>query len=448
MTDPGPGVLFLPDSPGYPLASTVPLPEGHPFAPAGTLSLRLGDLSVTAEGEPGEAAVEELGGGRTRTSYRLAPLALAGRYSLDVRPDPGSGIDSAGDLTPLSTRPASPGLPQPPSASPDVKKERLDTARAEREKLLESGENGYQLVAKFYEHNESYADVFDSGRVDSVWQSNGGTEAMAADTHQAVHTDQGPVNDQAKTYANPDPSPKQVSYNENAITQQLTMQEALVHMAERLEDQDPKKAQYQAAAGAAGDFGGRVKTETGNDRTTVKPMTAAAVRDAVKKAAAAAPAVTPFDPAPFRDPDAFLARIAAEGGSACPPGLTEADLRDIQRARAACLAADAAATPAVGQPLHQGDCRARVEGATVTFETTTRGGAKALDWLTVQAPEPDLELDDQDWQGEAGDTARERLAGMQFIRTLLRDALAERVAVAARTGTGPYGHPDLQTGTG
>ncbi|MFE4971320.1 hypothetical protein ACFRAR_04290 [Kitasatospora sp. NPDC056651] len=448
MTEPGPGVLFLPDSPGYPLASTVSLPEGHPFAPAGTLSLRLGDLSVTAEGEPGEATVEDLGGGRSRVTYPLAPLALTGRYSLDVRPDPGTGLDSAGDLAPLSTRPASPGLPKPLPAPDDIKEERLDTARAEREKLLESGENGYHLVAAFYEHNEAYADVFDSGRVDDVWKSNGGTDAMAADTHDAVRSDQGKVNDSAKTYANPDPSPKKVSYNENAITQQLTMQEALVHMAERLEEHDPKKAQYQAAAAAAGDFGTRVKADTGNDRTTVNPLTAPQVRDAVKKAANAGRAAAPFDPAPFTDPDGFLERIAVEGPSACPPGLTEADLRDIQRARNACLQADAAAEPASGQPLHQGTCRARIEGATITLETIARGGARTVDWLTVQAPQPDLELDDRDWQGEAGDTARERLTGMHFIRTLLRDALAERVAAAARTGTSPYGHPDLQTGTG
>src|SRR5436190_10101550 len=141
MTDPGRPVLRLPDTPGYPVAREVPLPEDHEYGPTGALSLRLGDLTVALDGELGEAAGETLENGRTKIHYTLPPLVLSGRYSLDVKPEQQQQLDTAGDLSPLSEAEPSPGQPDEPPLDDRVTDEYLASARAQRERLVKESDN-------------------------------------------------------------------------------------------------------------------------------------------------------------------------------------------------------------------------------------------------------------------------------------------------------------------
>lgn len=431
MTDPDPGVLRLPDGPGLLLAGGVPLPANHPYAPMGALSLRLGDLTVTCESTPGAATFEDLGDGFGRVGYRLPVLMLSGRYSLDVHPEQQSRIDSAGDLRPLSEQPPSPGFPAPARLSDDVHEEQLNAARAERDRLIRSGDNGYQLVRSFYEHNEVFNEVFDNDYM-SEWQADGITAQMAEDTHQAVKGAD-PINKKSYQGINGN---EPVTYNFNAFTQKLSVRTGIVYLHQASPEEKYVKA------GEAVDTFAQYVIGTGNTKDAVIAMTADEVREAVNHARpTAGEPPAPVDTAPYLDPDTYLERIAVEGESACP-GLSASDLRHIQRARAAILRADAAAARS-GVPLYQGVCRARIEGGTVTAGTVGDAATRRLGWLEVDVPAVPFELDDAAWEGEAGSTARERIAAMRFLSTLLRDSVAERVAVAARRGTAPFGHAEL-----
>ncbi|MFF3005745.1 hypothetical protein ACFVTF_23380 [Kitasatospora sp. NPDC057940] len=398
------------------------------------LSLRLGDMTLTPQGEPGATTPAARDGA---VSYSLAPLLLHGRYSLDVRPERASPLDTGGDLAPLGQAPSSPGHAVPRKLDEKTHEEHLKTARAERAKLAKGSPNGFRLVSTYYQHNETFDEAMNSSYMNG-WDANGVTAQMASDTHTAMASTTQVVN---RTAAYTDTGGKQVTYNENAFTQHSSLMSALVYLKKNAAEGD--KDRYARAKSAAEAFKSHVE-DTDNTKSKTTPRTAPQIRETVKTAPVKGQAeVVGVDDDVYLDPDRYLERVEREGPGALPPGLDVEDLRHLQLRRAVILAADAAASAPVGEVYYQGSFQALIEGATVT--AVPAGDRDGEDggpgWVQADVPEPAVDFDDSAWQGEVADVARARIASMRFITVLLREAIAERVAVAARTGQPSFVRP-------
>ncbi|MBD0670412.1 hypothetical protein BU198_06705 [Streptomyces sp. CBMA156] len=393
-------------------------------------------MTLTPQGEPGPAAPT---GQEGVVAYPLPPLVLRGRYSLDVRPERENPLDTGGGLTPLGRAPASPGRPAVPNLDDTTHEKHLETARAERQKLAAGSPNGFRLVSTYYQHNETFHEAFEKNYMNG-WEADGVTAQMAGDTHDAMASDTQPVN---RTAAYTSSTGASVTYNENAFTQHWSLMTALAHLKSGAADKDKDK--YDRAKAAAETFRSHVE-DTDNTKDTIAPKTAQEIRDTVKNAQPTAKAaIVGVDDEVYLDPDRYLDRVEHEGPGALPPGLDVEDLRHIQRRRAAILAADAAALTPAGEAYYQGTFQARLEGATVTATPTDGTDGRPVR-VQAHVPQPVLDFDDSAWQGEVAEVARARITAMRFITVLLRDAIAERVAVAARTAQPSFAPPSAPGG--
>ncbi|MEV4921442.1 hypothetical protein [Streptomyces roseoverticillatus] len=425
--------LHLADTPGYPLARTVEMPDSVGY-PTGSLSIRLGGLQVRAEGRP-EAVAGQAG------AYRIPALVLTGRYALDARPDQIRDLDTAGNLRPLSEEAQQPTLPaasrapvphEPPS--PDVLDNWRKRADAHRDKLMRS-ENGQQLLITYGQHNESYYDAFDDPDdtygLRQLWSARGITRRMSERTYDT--TDPGAaLNSQEPVNRWQDPQTG-VTYNGHAFNQQNNVATALGYMSEDATD-PKKKEQYKAAALETVNFAKVVGTDTGNTDKVTEPMPQSAVYKAIEEHTGELPTTTEEE----------LARhmALADGTYA----LAEEDepedwlpLSPEQRAHIRGFGRNvyrlkAQRLPASTDTLHLGTCSARLEDIRITVDPA---GEDAV----VTLPSLALSIEDESWQGPVGEVARERLRTMRFVQELLRDAIAETVRHAALTRIAGYAPP-------
>ncbi|GAA3030148.1 hypothetical protein GCM10020000_03500 [Streptomyces olivoverticillatus] len=118
--------------------------------------------------------------------------------------------------------------------------------------------------------------------------------------------------------------------------------------------------------------------------------------------------------------------------------LSDEERTIIQEFGAAAYHDEALEGPQATDTLHAGACTARLEDVRITTRLTPDGAPADV---TVELPDLALNVDDEEWRGTAADVARERLAAMRFVRTLLQDAVAETVRHAAFTGIPGYAHP-------
>ncbi|MFF4607369.1 hypothetical protein ACFY12_32115 [Streptomyces sp. NPDC001339] len=453
---PEPEALVLADTPGYPLARSVEMPGTLDY-PTGSLSFRLGALRIRAEGQP-EVLTEETRGGTRRTVHRIPALVLTGRYALDAGPDEIREIDTAGNLSPLSEEARRPTLPAGARAvapsHPDEETVRrwTDRADAHRTKLMKT-ENGRQVLIHYGTHNESYYDIFNgsssvSSNLRKKWAEKGITQRMSEHTYGTTDPDQvtgarpsggdeQPVNDWE------DPQ-EQVTYNAHAWQQRTTMQTALTTEAARIQRKDPDKAQrLQDAAKAAESFSKTVQ-DTGNDGSQTTPMTQDNVYTAIDQHSGDMPAVSPAEMARYNGLAAFTdgeVQALPADRLAEPEdwiALSDEERTLIQEFGAAAYHDEAMQGPQATDTLHTGACTARLADVRITTRLTPDGAPADV---TVELPDLALSIDDEEWRGTAADVARERLAAMRFVHTLLRDAVAETVRHAAFTGIAGYAHP-------
>ncbi|GAA1304158.1 hypothetical protein [Saccharothrix xinjiangensis] len=404
MTAPGP--LSVPTPPDLPLARTVEMPE-HVGYPSGALSLRFAELTVEAEEPPSAVPVSD----GDRTIVALPPLVVRARYAIDARPDPVATVDAGGDLSVLPDQATAPRSADEPDAHPEW----LENARNQHMELAQTS-NGRSLLSTYDQHKDVYAELFDQSQstfTDDIWTANGGTAQMAADTHEAVGTGEGVINDSAKTY--PDPYSGDLnSYNVNAFVRQNAV--AVYTLALDPED-NPTQGKYYDAVQAVYGFAIAVN-DTRNDKTSTTPMT----RDDVYQAVA--------DHSGEVSAEAVRSRMAAllnpfsddvwEGW--------DDDERDLirefhRRARAGREALRAAAVPTA---LFEGAGSGRVAGASAV---TDASGA-----VRVELPHFEVVLDDTAWTGAAAGVARDRLNAAGFLADLVRDAVAERLRAAVAEG--------------
>ena len=430
-----PDAIALGDLPAFPLARSVKMPESHPYE-AGALSLRLSELALSGASrlDPGRCSLER-DGARIRLSLALAPLALTGRYAIMAKPDPVVPIDSAGglmDLTPEQLAPVAAGQdPTDPPLDPQ-KEEWLKNARAQRVKLAGT-ENGQLLLGTYSEHSPTFEEVMRTNAgVVSNWQANGATKQMAGDTHVAVDQDD-VVNRAKKTYAG------DVTYNGNAFSQQLNIALGclLTDPTFDINGTAPPAAdsKYWAAAKAALAFGEGVNTSTGNTKNKVTEMKASHVYGTVDAHSGEPPTVA--------DQEALQALTSGDTGGGRDyrpePGwivLDEDDRALLLRFKTDFLRHQAAKASITGKVLFEGSCGAQIGGIAIALDIlleTDAGGRAAARAGTakIDLPAFDFDIDDAGWFSDAGTIARQRLNRIQFVRTLLREAVMRALQRAA-----------------
>lgn len=412
---------LLPDSPVFPLARTVQMPPGHPY-PSGAVGLQWTDLSVEGLGKLVAAA--RLSAWRWRLT--IGGVRLAGQCRLEAKPDPVIDLDTGGnlqELPPTATQPLAAGGG---GDAPDPATEQwLDTARAQRARLGAT-ENGLQLIALYNQHNEVYADVFNTSQtLPTIWKAQGATRAMAADTNDALATG-GVINQPDKLYANG------LTYNHNAFVQQLAVSVATLlkvpglSLYQPLEQQNPS-GPYWEASKAALSFGKGVTDSTGNSKTQVTPLVSDGVYQAVNAPSAALPEVSD------EEAKALLGSAmsgGSGGGGPAGPGwlVIDEDDRQLVRFMVEQRLKELAEDPRTpGDTLFLGALRADLGEIHAEVELT-RGpdGVRAVA-VEVELPAFALDIDDAGWSGAVAAVARERLARVFFLRNLLTDSLRERL---------------------
>ncbi|MGK5545856.1 hypothetical protein ACSNOH_14145 [Streptomyces sp. URMC 127] len=464
---PGPEArtLHLADTPGYPLARSVEMPGALGY-PTGSLSFRLGALSLRTEGQP-EALGEEARGDSRHITHRIPALVLTGRYALDTRPDEIREIDTAGNLRPLSAEARQPTLPAgaraigPSHPDDDTVRRWTDRADAHRNKLMKT-DKGRNVLMQYGEHNESYYAIFDGSSATcsalrKKWAEKGVTQRMSEHTYGTTDPG-GPAgarpSDDGQEPVNDWHDPQEgTAYNLHAWRQKTTVITTLNTEASRIEPKDPDKAKaFRDAAVAAVQFASAVQ-DTGNDDTRTTPMTQGDVYTAIDQHSGELREVSAAEMARY-DGLAPYRRGAAQGlpaGQDDEPeeqeeqeeqedwiALSDEDRAIIREIGAAAYHEEARQGPRATDTLHTGECSARLENVRVTTRLSADG--TPVD-VTVELPDLALAVDDDGWQGTAGDVARERLASMRFVHTLLQDSIAETVRHAAFTGMAGYALP-------
>lgn len=425
--------VALDDTPAYPLARTVEMPPDHAYE-TGAVGFRMTDLALHGLRDLDVARCALANAGeRVRVTLVLARTRLRGRHALEVKPDPIIDLDTAGnlmDLPPEAREPEAGGAPEVDEELSPREEAWLDQARGQRLRLVDTP-NGPELLALHEEHNETYDYVFRTNRaLPTLWRAQGATEQMAADTSDAVENDR-TVNEREKRYAGG------VTYNGNAFVQQLNVAGACLWTDPEFDPVTgpPPDSKFWAAAKSALAFGKGVASETGNTKNNVNEMRREGVYGTVRQHRGALPPVS--DREVIQVFGMGVGAGGADAGSAGAGGepdwlvLDEDDRKRLRYLYEATMKQKAEDAAIRGQPLFEGACEARIEGIRATIELVVEDGpqgrrARALS-AQVALPAFALDLDDSAWTGAVGQVARQRLERMYFVRSLLHDALVERI---------------------
>lgn len=410
--------IDVPPTPEYALARRVPLPAGHPFD-TGALSARIDGIVLhRARTLDAARSSHRTGPDRVTIIAVLPSIGLRGRYFISARHDPRAPLDSGGDLMPRF------------QATVDGAEGYVDQARDQRTRLMQTA-NGQALVSTYNEHNERYEEAFQhDSALQTAWVASGATAQMASETSSAVAADNA-VNPSGRTY------PNGATYNGNAFAQQINVAVSTMLRDPSFDpfggDPPDPASPYTKAALAALSFGKAVGA-TGNTKSQVVEMKPSQVFASVGNHTGGLPTTTVAELAAIIGQGLSPAMRAMRAVPAGPSGST-IELDDDDRARIRWLVENAMRVRADARTQHPveiftGSVEAEITGARVVAEVSvTPQGIRLISATTELAPFV-LDLDDSLWAGRAGAIARQRLAGASFIRSLVRDAVAHRLAAA------------------
>jgi hypothetical protein len=434
--------LRLPDTPDFPLAFNVALPSVLPSR-NGHIGIRFSDVAISGVEEVRiDAARSTVEGDRAVAWLQWTELRVDGHQSLVAKPAPVIRMDTGGSLLDYDDndiRPA--GAASVTPLDPAQQAAMLDQAREQRTRLMDHP-NGVQLMSQYNEHNEVFNTVFvTSTAARTAWAAEGATKEMALHTHVAIDPNVPAVNivnppkDQASFGA------QKISYNSNAFLQQLQIVVNTVSADPNFNPFDPDAtpdpdSKYTKASLAALTFGSAVG-QTGNSKAATTPLSPDQVHSSVQGG-------KPPPPASIDELNNVLQQGTQPGGAAAAVAtarnwrvLDEQDRRLVRHQLYATAKERAERAIVQADTLWSGACGATISGAAARLEFEL-GDRTRLVSATVELPAFEFELDDSAWTGDAADIARERLAAVSFIRSLLREriqtGLTEKIASAARAG--------------
>jgi hypothetical protein len=418
------------DTSNFPLARTVPMPEGHKY-PSGLLQFGFRNIHCTGLGKLKASGNDyRIKGRKIRMKFILGTLNVRGSYSLNAQNDPEINIDTAGNLMEI---PKYSHIPLPAGADPvkstfseEQQAAYLDQARKQRATLMKTS-NGPELMSVYNEHNEQYNQAFlTNPEFREIWKADGVTAQMAADTSAAL-TNGAVINSKDKKYAN------HQTYNANAFKQQMNMAVATVMLDDTFDPYgenppNPDTASFKAAM-ATLDFK-KVVNDTGNHDSSTTEMTSDHVYESVKNHSGEMPTSTPDE----------LNQIVMQGIQ--PAGndegmeisgwlIDEEDRRRIRRIIESGLRNRMDAANRQLDTLWQGGWDALIQDAEVQMELTVKNDGDRVRFVItdtqVELPPFDMHIDDSEWSGAAGEIARKRLSRAYFIRSLLHHQLVDKL---------------------
>jgi hypothetical protein len=432
-----PAQLLLGAIDDVPLAFHVPLP-GQAFG-NGHLSIRFDQLALTGLGDVRLASAARAGG--ATITVRWPRAELVGAYAVTALPAPRLDLDTGGTMLDDDDdiEPGGGGGAQEAPLDPATRDAMLDNARAQRTRLMDDP-NGQALMSHYDEHNEIYNTVFvTSAAARGAWAANGATKAMALDTHAAVDAN-GTVNDPTRTYGT-----QGVTYNENAFNQQLQIVVNTIATDPNFDPFDPNAkldpdSPYTKASLAALTFGNAVG-QTGNSKATVTPLARDAVYGAVQTG------TTPT-PATVDELQNIINQGAQPGGGAAAlaaaRGWRVLDEDDRAKVRRYLRVAAQERAERLTRPrlvLWAGACGAELLDveAELEVEAADGPGGLRLTACALRLPAFGFAIDDAAWDGDAATVARQRLARLYFVRSLIADHVQGALArhLAERLGGAP-----------
>lgn len=418
-----------------PLAFHVPLPD-QPFG-NGHVSIRFDQLALGGL-DHAEVACAARDGGAVAT-VRWPRATLTGAYAVTALPAPRIDLDTGGTMLDGDDdiEPGGGGGGQEAPLDPATRDAMLDNARAQRTRLMDDP-NGQTLMSHYDEHNEIYNTVFvASAAARGAWAANGATKEMALDTHAAVGAN-GTVNDPTRTYGT-----QKVTYNENAFNQQLQIVVNTVAADPNFDPFNPDAkldpdSPYTKASLAALTFGNAVG-QTGNSKTATTPLQ----RDGVYGAVQAGTAPTP---ATVDELQNIINQGAQPGGGAAALAaargwriLDEDDRAKVRRYLRVAAEERAERLTRPRLVLWTGACGAELLDVEAELELAVEAGGLRLTACAIRLPAFGFAIDDAAWDGEAAAIARQRLARLYFVRSLLADHVQAALGrhLAARLGGTP-----------
>lgn len=416
------GEFKLADTPLYPLAFQVPMPENFPFA-CGQVSFGFHDFSLTGLDE---VEVKEYSPTRLRLGF--PSLGLRGCYDLQAKHTPKTEFDFGGNMMPLESNGAreAGADPAPPTYdAPDQTEVDSWTTNARTQKpKVANTKHGPNLLTSYNEHNDSYNDVFIlNPGLQKTWSAGNVTAQMSRDTHSAVQDDN-KIN--ANEYVDQSMGGVKLTYNTLAIMRQAALAAGCYYVAEnKLTGQ---RAKDMHAAGAASlTFKSTLENNLGGESIDI--MTPAEVYATLNK--------EDHTPAPKMSVPQFRNTIeqgsSQDGGKGATeealkngwPVLSEEERALIRKYMYDFHLEDARVREEVPHTLWSGPCSADLNKTeiTLTFSTDEDGKQQTVSGTEVFLPAFLFDIDDSQWQQPTAEAVRDGLNNLQFVRSLIQKKL-------------------------
>lgn len=412
---------ILKDTPSFPLALNVEMPEGH-SSKNGHLSFSLRNFSCRGmEKFEMITPTDAFKDGHLHLVFSFNQLNIKGQYTIDSKYAPEIDLDTAGTTLELNangyTVAAAGADPGTGAFSDDQKNAMLDQARDQRTRLMDTP-NGQKLMEQYNTHNEVYNKAFQIPLMRRHWKGDGTTAQMAGDTSSALKTDNSVINPKDKKYKNG------LTYNANAFTQQLNVAVASVMTDPNFNIFNPlSDNQYSQAGLSALSFGKAVNT-TGNDKSNITELNSNDVYSTVNNHDGDIPN-TSLDE---------LQNVMSQGmGKAgadeeIKPGwivLDEEDRLNLRKFITGVMKEKEVEKNNIAQPLWKGKCTAILNKVEAKVDINAHDISQTK--VEVTLPSFDFELDDSAWTGKAAIVIRERLSQLYFIQTMLQEQIVDRI---------------------
>ena len=412
-----PDAVKVGEMPSFPLAHSVKMPDGIGF-PIGSLALRLNDLQVTSEG--GFSSTLESVSIKSRHVYVclcFTGARMTGTHTLEAKQMWDAGIDGAG--TGLSFD-ENGRVRHPGGADTNKNPAWVQTAKEQRQNLLNNGGNGMTLMNSYADHRVALNDAF-TDPMNYAFQRQWGVPsitAMSGHTNDCMSETSKNINGNKK-YDN------QMTYNENALTQQLALGTVLVGMGGSKSDGTPDPScPYQQAAKAVVNFNASVLSNTKAKKT--KDIPAQTNKSVYKTVADGKPATEVSLEQTHRYLNGEDIGGKSADGSSWSMMLDEEDrrfLRDFKAEHQLHQERLVAAKPIV---LFGGAASADLKEFYMYLEfSIPENGLLTFSNGRVELDSFDLELDDSKWSQDLGNIAGKELSKARFIKSLLHDRVAD-----------------------
>ncbi len=354
---------------------------------------------------------------------QLGAMELNGHYHLFAIDQPNVDIDSGGSLLPLESL----GGSESSGSLTPTEYEQLCQAREQREKLKKTA-NGQKLVHHFSKYNDIYNKAFQTIHIlQHHWKADGATSQMATHTSSAITSDDY-VNPKGATYGS---SKNKVGYNDNAYSQKGHVMAACLglQMKYTMENKPKLAALSGGAASHAVSFGMCVNKNTNNTQSNTNQMKPSHVYKSVNNpthpncendqtASQLFEAYSRIVKNEHNDED--ISFLRSEGYTA-----TDKHIRAMQEIYEEAIRQQ---KPEHNASLWHGDFSSSLSES--MFELSFHeheGGVISTSLIRQKLSFNNLAIDDENWSGEAGDLARNRLSSALFIDGLITSRISNYV---------------------